>query len=709
VRTRCGGRAAVAAVLAASLLSIQCARKPAPLAPIDRTSFPLCSQIEPHDDGVKYLATGLKGGTYVLLGDAIAKIARDNPRARVEVCLTGGSSENLKLLAEGRVQFALVQLDTLHYAIEAAHSKDDGDEEDDSEHVSLEAVRFVTFLYSEKLHVFVRPHLYLNSPADFNRNGGRGRENGVTRRARVWLGPPRSGARQTASKVLQADGVPDEDIETIGTKLDDLNWNKASNCLLAKGDQGLVAYFRVMAVPKHSPSRPAEEGRHLRSVCPPFGTEAPPLSVDDLLDADAQLMPLPQALIDRLTEDKLYVPTTIDLGTYSELKRGVPTIGIPTVLLTSLPDDDGAAATVKALIGEIERGKGLIEDHIEDVELDQLDRRESLHGIGTHEGAKKHLENRNPTVLWGGLFALGLLVAHARRNPGSFRRGLAARSYMLVLSGSLTGVWLMLSLAMMRAEGHLNPKFRTLGASFRHTFQIVARMSDDRLMTPEGEIWRWLGLLLFPIILGWLFSDVIKEAFRLSAVKLAHLIRSAQVRQAPSAFITIARCVQRIIRGFIGGSPASPGSLVFLNWNCRAEQMANAMRNDDRLPSGQVVVVGPSGSGPQNGGAAGDVRFVEGDPASRAAMEKAGVLDASAVTIVSAWAPADPLDRRRRVDPEYADAKTLLALLAIRALCEDGDRSRVLPITAEIRLARNHQEAKNAVQGGKLALTCVPI
>jgi len=709
VRTRCGGRAAVAAVLAASLLSIQCARKPAPLAPIDRTSFPLCSQIEPHDDGVKYLATGLKGGTYVLLGDAIAKIARDNPRARVEVCLTGGSSENLKLLAEGRVQFALVQLDTLHYAIEAAHSKDDGDEEDDSEHVSLEAVRFVTFLYSEKLHVFVRPHLYLNSPADFNRNGGRGRENGVTRRARVWLGPPRSGARQTASKVLQADGVPDEDIETIGTKLDDLNWNKASNCLLAKGDQGLVAYFRVMAVPKHSPSRPAEEGRHLRSVCPPFGTEAPPLSVDDLLDADAQLMPLPQALIDRLTEDKLYVPTTIDLGTYSELKRGVPTIGIPTVLLTSLSDDDGAAATVKALIGEIERGKGLIEDHIEDVELDQLDRRESLHGIGTHEGAKKHLENRNPTVLWGGLFALGLLVAHARRNPGSFRRGLAARSYMLVLSGSLTGVWLMLSLAMMRAEGHLNPKFRTLGASFRHTFQIVARMSDDRLMTPEGEIWRWLGLLLFPIILGWLFSDVIKEAFRLSAVKLAHLIRSAQVRQAPSAFITIARCVQRIIRGFIGGSPASPGSLVFLNWNCRAEQMANAMRNDDRLPSGQVVVVGPSGSGPQNGGAAGDVRFVEGDPASRAAMEKAGVLDASAVTIVSAWAPADPLDRRRRVDPEYADAKTLLALLAIRALCEDGDRSRVLPITAEIRLARNHQEAKNAVQGGKLALTCVPI
>ena len=90
-------------------------------------------------------------------------------------------------------------------------------------------------------------------------------------------------------------------------------------------------------------------------------------------------------------------------------------------------------------------------------------------------------------------------------------------------------------------------------------------------------------------------------------------------------------------------------------------------------------------------------------------MEKAGVLDASAVTIVSAWTPADPWDRRRNVDPEYADAKTLLALLAIRALCEDGNRSRALPVTAEIRLARNQQEARNAVQGGKLMLTCVAV
>ena len=701
-------------MLAGSLLSIQCARKPAPLAAIDRDSFPRCSEISRRDDEVKYLATALKGGAYALLGDAIEKTARDNPRTQLKVCSSEGSSENLKLLAQGTVQFALVQLDTLHYSIEAAHSDDDGDDEGDDEHVALNGVRLVTFLYSEKLHVLVKPHLYLNSPADLNRNGGRGRENAVTRRSRVWLGPPRSGARQTASKVLQADGVADEDIETIGPKRTDLTWNQAANCLLAQGDQSLVAYFRVTGVPKRSqPSRPAGEGRRPRSTCPlDDATDAPALTVDDLLQADAQIMPLPQALIDRLTEDKLYVPTTIDLGTYSQLKRGVPTVGIPLVLLTSLPDTDRAAADVKALIGEIERGKGLIEEHIEGVELDLLDRREPIDGIKTHPGAKKHLAAGNSNVLWIGLFALGLVVAHARRNPGSIRRGLAARSYLLVLSGSLTGVWLLLSLAMMQAEGHLNPKFRTVGASFQHTFEIVAKLSDDRLMTSEGEIWRWLGLLLFPIILGWLFSDVIKEAFRLSAVKLARLIRCAQVRHAPGAFIAVAKCLQRAILGLIGNQPAMPGSLVFLNWNCRARQLASELQNDDGPPNGQVVVVRPSGSSPQNDDAAGDVRdvrFVDGDPASRAAMEKAGVLDASAVTIVSAWAPADPRDRRRNVDPEYADAKTLLALLAIRALCEDGNRSRTLPITAEIRLARNQQEAKNAVQGGKLTLTCVAV
>jgi TRAP-type uncharacterized transport system substrate-binding protein len=482
----CRRRVAVVGLLGLSLLSIQCARNAVSLPPIDRASFKKCSDIVPSNEPVKYLATASSGGAYVLLGDAIAKVSRDNPDTRLEVCTSDGSGENLKLLERGIVQFALAQLDTLHYAIEAAHDDDDGDDDDDFQHVSLKSVRLVSFLYSEKLHVLVKPHVYLNSPADLNRNANRNGDNRVSRRARVWLGPPQSGARQTAAKVLQAAGVADEDIESIGPMRTDLTWDIAANCLLAQGDQSLVAYFRVMGVPKQeAQTNPDGEVKRLRTVCPPEGSkDAPPLSVDELLQADAQIMPLPAALIDRLTEDKLYVPATIDLGTYSKLKRGVPTVGIPTVLLTNLPESD--ADVVEALIRQIERGKPLIEAHIDGVELDQLGRSELIDGLHVHSGARRHMAAGRSRLMWFGLFVFGLVVAHAKRNPGSFRRSLAAKSYFLVLSASLIGVWVLLSLAMMKVEGHLNPKFATVGTSFQNTFQLVTRLSDDHPMTAEG-------------------------------------------------------------------------------------------------------------------------------------------------------------------------------------------------------------------------------
>lgn len=102
-----------------------------------------------------------------------------------------------------------------------------------------------------------------------------------------------------------------------------------------------------------------------------------------------------------------------------------------------------------------------------------------------------------------------------------------------------------------------------------------------------------------------------------------------------------------------------------------------------------------------------NVRIVDGDPTARDTIEKAGIVNASAVAILSAWAPTDPDDRRRTLDPDIADTKTIRAILAIRALCEDRNRSRTLPITAEIRLTRNMQEARKAVDGERLTVTCL--
>jgi hypothetical protein len=688
-----GRQIAVAGVLAVSLLSIQCGGGEVAIEKINRKSLKPCSTIAHPGTSARYLATASTGGAYALLGDGIAKVARESPDTALTVCTTEGSSENLKLLERGQVQFALVQLDTLHYAIEAA--EDDGGP-------SLENVSLVTFLYSEKLHLFVRPHLYLNTPADLNHGGG---ESSVSRRARVWLGQPGSGARQTALKVLQAAGVADEDVKTFGSDLSDLSWDAAANCLLVDGNSGLAAYFRTMAVPGRA-QQPSDD-RRKKPSCPLAGSKARPvpLSVDDLLRADAQIMPLPRDLIDRLTEDGLYVRTTIEFGNYGHLKRGVPTVGIPTVLLTNLPSSQRSA--IKALIDRIANRKAAIERHIDGVELDQFSRAEPIPGLPVHPGAEEHFRGHLSPLVWLGLFAFGLLAAGWLRDPLAVRRGLAAGSLAWVIGASLTVIWVLLSLAMMRAEGRINPSFSTMSESFASTFGVVTRFRDIPLMTPEGEIWRWLGLLVFPVILGWLFSDVLKDFFRLAAVKLARFIHNAQARDAHVLLVGVARKLRRSAE-WIAGKPQPRGALVFLNWSGRAEQIAGELQEDAAEVDRQIVIVQPGNTQARISDRFARATIVAGDPTTRAAMEKAGIVEASAVTIVSNWVPADPNDRRRHVDPEYADSKTILTILAIRALCEDRNRSAVLPIRAEIQLARNQQEARNAVQGGPLTLTVLP-
>ena len=399
----------------------------------------------------------------VLLGDAIAKITKDNPEIQLRVCTTDGSNDNLTLLRESKVQFALVQLDTLHYSMESElHSKNDN-------------IRLVTFLYSEKLHLFIRPHLYLSSPSELTRAGS---TTAGGYKAKVWLGPDGSGGRDTASRVLEAAGISADDIESFATTRKGLTWDLAANCLLAdrKNSRALSAYFRTMAVPQTSKERPKQSPQ-----CPTEGSTRPPtaLSVDDLLQADAQLMPLPSALIDRLTDDGLYVRTSIDLGNYRYLKRGVSTVGIPTVLLTNLPEHD--RDTVEALISEIEHNRARIEQHIDGIELDQLYRAQKLDFLLPHAGAEEHLQPDSSKLLWFFLFIFGLLVVGSWRNPLSLRRGLAAGSYFWILSLSLGAVWFLLSLEMMQVEGRLNPDFSTLSGSLMTTLGLVTgRLQDYR-------------------------------------------------------------------------------------------------------------------------------------------------------------------------------------------------------------------------------------
>jgi TRAP-type uncharacterized transport system substrate-binding protein len=224
--------------------------------PVDTTAVKSCSD-ELKSKGQTsdlYLATGSPTGTYVRLGAAIARYAQAIAGLGIRPCTTDGSTENLNLLRRsGSTAFALVQLDVLHEAaIEGALGPADHD------------VRVVAYLYSEKLHVFVRPHRYLSSPADLGAIADKTDENGISNQERIWLGPARSGGYRTAEKVLEAAGIPDEDIHRLGKTRADLDWSRAANALLRKkGDDNqlppdaLIAYFRTMAVPRPFTNGPA--------------------------------------------------------------------------------------------------------------------------------------------------------------------------------------------------------------------------------------------------------------------------------------------------------------------------------------------------------------------------------------------------------------------------------------------------------------------
>jgi len=678
--------------IAVSAVVVACGDRHA--QPLDTASVKPCtdelaSGSQPTD---LFLATGLASGTYVQLGAAITRYGGTVVGRQIRACTTSGSGENLDLLRSHRnAAFALVQLDVLHYAAADGHLTSINHDTHD--------VRIVAYLYSEKLHVFVRPHRYLSSLADLGAIADKVGTNGISNWDRIWLGPGpgKSGGYSTASKVLEAAGVADEDIHRLGAGRTDLNWDRAADALLIKTDSkdelppgALIAYFRTMAVPRRFTSSDAA-GR-----------------VSRLLDADAQLMSLPSSLIDRLTEEGIYVPDTIKLGTYgSKMKRGVATIGVPTLLVTNLPDDQ--IQIVHDLERAIGDNKSSIEDLIGGIELDLWNKRDAVFGVEVHPGAAGHFRSPLPYMLWAGGLFVGLMVAMASRNPLWFRRRLAAGSYLLLLIATLSALWVLLSIAMMRAEGTLNPDFAYITDSLRNTLWILSGQTKDyRLMTPQGDTWRWLGLILFPVVVGWLMSDVLKELMQRASVRLGGIIRRAQRRDAHRSLIALAKLPKTAIDWLLRRRPSSRGAVVFLNWAPRGERLLEELRRESPLADMPVVVVLSEHAPYRPGSDLEMARVHEGDPAVRKTLERAGVADAAAVTILSAWTPTSAVEPRG-LDPDMEDMKTILAILTIRSLCEEVHRTRALPVHAEIRLTRNQDSATGAAQDGPVHVTCLPV
>lgn len=152
------------------------------------------------------------------------------------------------------------------------------------------------------------------------------------------------------------------------------------------------------------------------------------------------------------------------------------------------------------------------------------------------------------------------------------------------------------------------------------------------------------------------------------------------------------------------------GHNVIINWDERGREIVHRLiaipGNADRA----IVVVTPGRVDFTDDDCLREVISVFCDATQAECLKKARIPFAHSVTILSAWKPADPHDRRRSVDRDVADTKTIQSLHAICDLCAAQDPIARPKVTAEVRSAANRQEAERAGRDAfPLEVVCVDL
>lgn len=132
------------------------------------------------------LATGGTSGTYYPFGGAMAQIFNSKiPGMNVTAQSTGASVENLKLIGKKEVELAIVQNDTMDYAINGTESFKDG---------KIENVRAITTLYPEVVQIVVSKKSGIATMAD-------------VKGKKFSVGAPGSGVEANARQIMEAVGL----------------------------------------------------------------------------------------------------------------------------------------------------------------------------------------------------------------------------------------------------------------------------------------------------------------------------------------------------------------------------------------------------------------------------------------------------------------------------------------------------------------------
>lgn len=136
------------------------------------------------------LATGGTSGTYYPFGGAMAQIFNTKiPNMNVTAQATGASVENLKLIGKKEVELAIVQNDTMDYAIKGTETFKDG---------KIENIRAIGTLYPEVVQIVVSKKSGIQSMTD-------------VKGKKFSVGAPGSGVEANARQIMEAVNLTYED------------------------------------------------------------------------------------------------------------------------------------------------------------------------------------------------------------------------------------------------------------------------------------------------------------------------------------------------------------------------------------------------------------------------------------------------------------------------------------------------------------------
>ena len=253
----------------------------------------LCGAIPVRAGDTLTILTGDTNGVYFPLGIAIGKIISDGiPDRTTRVQVSNGSSENLRLLAQGKGEIGFALGDSLQAAI--AGDADAGFKQ------KLTNLRVIGALYPNYVQIVATKKSGVTKLADLKGKS-------------LSVGEPQSGTDLNAKTLLDAAGLDDGEIKS----LPQLSFADSVARMI---DGKLDATLQSAGLGVASLSR---------------------LSNDD----DIVVIPIPANLVEKMGPP--FVPATIPANTYRGQNDDVPTATIMNYLVTraDMPDDEAYRLT----------------------------------------------------------------------------------------------------------------------------------------------------------------------------------------------------------------------------------------------------------------------------------------------------------------------------------------------------------------------------